>query len=211
MARQRNLKDWSLPGMVKDKQSVTRDWQAVDQPLVDGVAVIEVKNVPTNRGYLTEIYRGDWNLERGAVDQVFQTVLEPRAISAWHSHARTTDRLFASVGQILIVLYDGRQGSPTYRRLNQFRFGTVRPALVTVPAGVWHGVQNVSNSPSVLLNLVSDAYSYEHPDHYRLPVNSKEIPFQFHMEPQDALRQGDSSVDSGSGVEARQPTILHRK
>lgn len=187
MIRQKDTKDWSLPGMAKDKQSVTRDWQPFDQPLIDGVTVVEVKNVPTSRSYLTEIYRSDWGLAPGAVGQVFQTVLEPRAISAWHAHARTTDRLFASLGQILIVLYDGRRGSPTYGRLNQFRYGTVRPALVTVPARVWHGVQNSSNRPSVLLNLVSDAYSYDSPDHYRLPMNSEEIPFQFHIENQNSL------------------------
>jgi len=175
--------------MVKDRQSVTRDWQAVDQSLIDGVRIVEVKNVITSRGYLTEIYRTDWNLTPGQVAQVFQTTLEPGAISAWHAHAKTIDRLFVSSGLILIVLYDGRQGSPTYGQLNQFRFGSVRPALATVPAGIWHGVQNVASTPSMLLNLVSECYSYEDPDHYRLPVSSEEIPFKFQCGATGALER----------------------
>jgi dTDP-4-dehydrorhamnose 3,5-epimerase len=193
MNQRNSAQNWTLPGMVKDRQSVTRDWQVADQNLIDGVAVVEVKNVVTGRGYLTEIYRADWNLAPANVAQVFQTMLEPGTVSAWHAHAKTTDRLFAAYGRILIVLFDARQGSPTYGELNQFRFGGVRPALVTVPAGVWHGVQNVASAPSMLLNLVSDCYSYEDPDHYRLPMNTQEIPFQFQSNPSDALAQADNT------------------
>ena len=183
-----DAQNWALRGMVKDRQSVTRDWQAADQNLIDGVQVVEVKNVVTARGFLTEIYRADWNLAPGQVGQVFQTTLEPGGISAWHAHAGGIDRLFVSSGLILIVLYDGRRGSATYGRLNQFRFGSVRPALVTVPAGIWHGVQNIAGTPSLLLNLVSECYSYEDPDHYRLPMTSEEIPFKFQAGPTEALK-----------------------
>jgi dTDP-4-dehydrorhamnose 3,5-epimerase len=175
--------------MVRDKQSITRDWQTADRNLIDGVAVVETKNVMTTRGYLTEIYRTDWQLEPASVAQVFQTMLEPGAISAWHAHAATIDRLFVSTGQLQIVLYDARSGSPTQRQLNEFRFGSVRPALVTVPAGIWHGVKNIGSTPAVLLNLVSHAYDYENPDHYRLPVDSAEIPFRFTRGERDALEQ----------------------
>ncbi len=171
--------NWGLPGMTQDRQSVTRDWQAVDQSPIDGVTVVETKNVPLSRGHLTEIYRADWRLDPTAVAQVFQTTLEPGAVSAWHAHAQTTDRLFVSQGQIFIVLYDARRDSPTYGQLNRFIFGMVRPALVVVPAGVWHGVQNSPSGVGMLLNLVDRAYDYEQPDHYRLPFDSPEIPFQF--------------------------------
>jgi dTDP-4-dehydrorhamnose 3,5-epimerase len=190
--------------MVRDKQSITRDWQAVDQPLLDGVTVVEVKNVMSNRGFLTEIYRDDWQVDTAGVAQVFQTVLEPGAVSAWHAHGETTDRLFVSLGQMLIVLYDARRDSPSHGRLNQFRFGSVRPALVTVPVGVWHGVQNIASAPSVLLNLVSHAYSYEHPDHYRLPMDSAEIPFRFNSGTGDTFRHADAN-SPGNPLTNRKP------
>ncbi len=37
MNQRNNVQNWTLPGMVKDRQSVTRDWQIVDQHLIDGV------------------------------------------------------------------------------------------------------------------------------------------------------------------------------
>jgi dTDP-4-dehydrorhamnose 3,5-epimerase len=170
---------WRLAGAVKDQQSITARWTPSALRLIDGVTIHEVANVPKSNGYLTEIFRRDWGASRGEVDQVFQVVLDPGRISAWHAHANTTDRLFVSYGRIRIVLYDAREDSPTHGLLNEFRFGTIRPALVHVPARVWHGVQNVWDGPSILINVVDRAYDYEDPDHWRIPADSPEIPFRF--------------------------------
>ncbi len=78
-------------------------------------------------------------------------MLKPGGISAWHTHQKTVDRLFANHGLVKVVLYDARKNSPTFGRLNIFRIGTVRPALIIVPPGVWHGVQNISGEPAMLL------------------------------------------------------------
>jgi dTDP-4-dehydrorhamnose 3,5-epimerase len=171
--------DWYLDGMKQDGQSITRDWQLLNQKLIDGVAVKQVNNVPTGYGHLCEVYRADWQLDGGGVDQVFFSVLEPGGISGWHVHGKTIDRLFVAQGQMLIVLYDARQSSSTHGQVNQFRLGTVRPALVLVPPGVWHAVQNIGPAASLLINVVDHAYQYEQPDHYRLPLDSEEIPYRF--------------------------------
>lgn len=144
--------DWQLEGMAQDHASITQDWQMI-QNFIDGVMVKEVKNVPTGYGYLTEIYRADWELDKFGVDQVFQSVLEPGGISAWHAHAITTDRLFINYGRMRIVLYDSRKNSPTYGKINEFRIGTIRPAIVVIPPQVWHGVENISSQPSFLINV----------------------------------------------------------
>ena len=101
-----------IAGSVKDPQSITSDWE-YRRPLINGVAVKEVKNVPKENGALTEIYRADWGLDDKQVAQIFQVTIAPGGITAWHSHQHTTDRLFASFGTIKIVLFDARAGSPT--------------------------------------------------------------------------------------------------
>ena len=166
-------------GARQDRQSVTSDWNSLQEP-IEGVRVREVKNVPKGNGdLLCEVFRRDWLLDEGDVDQVFQSVMNPGSLSAWHAHQRTRDRLFVSQGLLRIVLYDARAGSPTCERINEFRFGAARPALLVIPPGVWHGVQNISNTPAVLLNLVDHAYCYEDPDHWRLPPDTEKIPFRF--------------------------------
>jgi dTDP-4-dehydrorhamnose 3,5-epimerase len=167
-----------MDGAVKDRQSITADWTPLIS-LLEGVRVREVKNVPKNNGTLTEIFRTDWQLDAGSVQQVFQTTMMPGGVSAWHAHRSTTDRLFVSLGLLKIVLYDAREASPSRGRVNEFRFGTERPALVVVPPGVWHGVQNIGDGPGLLLNLVDRAYRYEDPDHWRLPADTPKIPYSF--------------------------------
>jgi dTDP-4-dehydrorhamnose 3,5-epimerase len=83
---------WRLAGAVKDRQTITARWTPSAQQLIDGVTIREVLNVPKANGYLTEMYRGGWAESSGGIDQVFQVVLDPGAISAWHAHADTIDR-----------------------------------------------------------------------------------------------------------------------
>ncbi|MGV3756801.1 MAG: cupin domain-containing protein [Verrucomicrobiota bacterium] len=171
-----------LAGMIaesqKDGQSVTADWTQL-QTLIDGVKLREVKHVSKENGYLTEIFRKDWALDTGEVDQVFQVSLLPGGLSAWHTHAVTIDRLFVNSGLVKVVLYDARADSPTYKMVNVFRLGTVRPGLVVIPPGVWHGVQNLGGEAGLVLNLVDKAYNYENPDHWRLPWDTDKIPYRF--------------------------------
>jgi len=171
--------DSLLAHATKDGQSITVDW-VHPQELIDGVALKEPKNVCKASGdVLCEIFRADWALDSGTVDQVFQSTLLPGSITAWHAHRLTTDRLFVSSGLIQIVLYDDRSDSATRGLLNVFRYGTARPGLVVIPPGIWHGVQNISDMPALLLNLVDKAYQYDDPDHWRLPPDTDRIPYSF--------------------------------
>jgi dTDP-4-dehydrorhamnose 3,5-epimerase len=160
-----------------DPQLVRSDWSPVGIDEIDGVATKLITNVLTGDGYLTEMWRADWAIDDHGVDQVFQRVLHPGAISAWHTHLVTTDRLFCALGQILVVLFDARIGSSTHGTVSEYRLGERRPALISLPPGIYHGVRNIGPSAAVLLNAVDAAYDYEGPDHHRVPRDSTEIPY----------------------------------
>lgn len=170
---------WSIDSATKDARSITAQWNPSNQNFIDGVRIKEVKNVVKNNGFLTEIYRQDWELDSLTVDQIFQVSLLPGGISAWHAHEVTTDRIFVNTGLIKVVLYDARPESPTFGKIDEFRCGALRPMLIIVPPRVWHGVQNFTNEPAALLNIVDRAYQYDDPDHWRIPLDSPEIPYKF--------------------------------
>lgn len=171
-------KGWRLEGAVKARQSVTSEWDRTELTLIGGVKLREVKNVLTPDGSLVEVLREDWQLG-GEIAQVFQKNLSGGWVSAWHAHELTTDRLFVNWGQAKVVLYDARPESSTRGLVNELILGDARPALLVVPPGVWHGVQNLSSETTLLLNLVDRAYSYRDPDHWKLPPDSPEIPYRF--------------------------------
>jgi dTDP-4-dehydrorhamnose 3,5-epimerase len=166
-----------LPTMKQNKQSVTKDWDSLQQ-IIDGVVVQEVRSVLTDHGTLTELYRDHWD-NIGEVRHVFQESLPPNALTAWHLHLKTTDRIFIAFGIAKIVLYDARENSPTKGVINVFRFGAARSALVLIPPLVWHGVQNIGSTDALVLNLTDKPYTYEDPDHWSLPANTDQIPYSF--------------------------------
>lgn len=162
----------------RDRQSVTADWEVL-RDLIDGVTLKEVRHVTKSNGWVTELWRRDWDLDDLEVDQAFQVTLLPSHLSAWHVHYTTTDRLFVNRGYLKVVLFDGREDSPTHGRVNELHLGEPRPTLVVVPPGVWHGLKNVGDATASVLNIVDRAYDYEDPDHWRVPADCPEIPYRF--------------------------------
>ena len=167
-----------LAGARKDGPQVTSDWQKI-QPSIDGVVVREVLHVPRDHGVITEIYRPEWDASGFPVVHMYQSRLFPLAIGAWSCHAKTVDRLFINQGQVKLVLFDGRDDSPTRGRLMEIHVGDPRPAFVVVPIGVWHGLQNLGSTDALMVNMPSRAYDYADPDQFRLPYDSPEIPYSW--------------------------------
>jgi dTDP-4-dehydrorhamnose 3,5-epimerase len=170
---------WLLDDATRDTQTTDADWNPVTRRLIDGVVMRDVRNVLKSNGLLTEIFRRDWFDDEVRVDQVFQVIVESHGVSAWHAHEQAVDRLFVTEGRMRIVLYDAREDSPTFGLVNDLIVGLHRPALVIVPPKVWHGVQNLLDRPSALLNLPDRAYRYDAPDHWRVPSDTDRIPYRF--------------------------------
>ena len=170
---------WLFDGARRDAQSVTKEWVSKGQETLHGVVLKEMRPVVTGYGHLTEMLRSEWIPDNRKVDQVFVTSLLPGAVSAWHAHDKTTDRLFVAAGLVRIVLYDNRENSPSKGRINEFRLAPIRPALLVIPPRVWHGVQNMGREPAILINAVDHAYRYEDPDHWRVPADSPSVPYSF--------------------------------
>jgi dTDP-4-dehydrorhamnose 3,5-epimerase len=167
-----------MGGATRDRQSITADWTPVGRTLIDGVRVIEIRSVPKRGGFLTEVVRADW-LNGSVVGHVFQVTLPPGAVSAWHVHCDTTDRLFVMAGHVTLALYDARQDAATFGSVNEFELTIQRPQLVEVPPGVWHGLAVGGTTPAIILNLPDRPYAYEAPDHWRLPPDTNLIPYSF--------------------------------
>lgn len=165
-----------LAGAIKDAQQITPNWHLIEDG-IDGVHVHEVLHVPRAHGVITELYRPEWDPSGMPVVHAYQSRLYPGAIGAWSCHARTIDRLFVNQGSLRVVLFDGREDSRTHGRVHEVYVGDARPALIVVPVGVWHGLQNLGSADALVMNFPTQAYDYADPDHYRLPVDTPEIPY----------------------------------
>jgi dTDP-4-dehydrorhamnose 3,5-epimerase len=165
-----------LPGARKDGQLVTSDWAVLRTP-IHGVHLREVRHVPRDHGIVTEVFRPEWDPTGLPIVHIYQSRLFPGAIGAWSCHAKNVDRLFVNQGLIKVVLYDGREDSPTHGAINEIHVGDARPAMIVLPIGIWHGLQNLGTIDALVLNFPTRAYVYEDPDHWRLPMDTDQIPY----------------------------------
>ena len=79
-----------------------------------------------------------------------------------------------------MAMYDGRAASTTFGKVQVVHLSEAVATLVTIPPGVWHGIQNLQpDSPSGMINYFDEPYNPSDPDSWRLPPDSDEIPYSF--------------------------------
>ena len=146
--------------------------------MIDGVKTRKLRLIPDERGYLMEMLRSDWE-EFEKFGQVYVTAVYPGVVKGWHYHKIQTDHFICIHGMAKVVLYDGREGSPTYGEINEFFIGEQNPMLLKIPPGVMHGFKGISQEMTLIVNVPTELYNYEHPDEHRLPPHTDQIPYDW--------------------------------
>lgn len=146
--------------------------------MIEGVKLKELRVIPDERGRLMEILRSDDEMFK-KFGQVYMTTTYPQVVKAWHYHKIQDDNFAAIKGMVKVVLYDGREDSPTRGEVNEFFVGEHNPLLIHVPKGVYHGWKCIGEEEAIVVNCPTEKYNYEQPDEYRLPYDTAEIPYDW--------------------------------
>jgi dTDP-4-dehydrorhamnose 3,5-epimerase len=139
---------------------------------IEGIRYRLARPVSHQHGHLTEVYRDDWSLTDAALVQVTMTTTFPGRVRAWGLHRFTIDRLFAATGSLMIICYDARRSSSTYRSINEFMLGGRNQGIVVIPPGVYHGWKNVGNDEATIISMPSQLYDHDAPDRLELAWDS---------------------------------------
>jgi dTDP-4-dehydrorhamnose 3,5-epimerase len=162
----------------RDPQTVTPEGRAV-QELLDGVRIRPAVTHLDERGSVCELYSPAWGFTEEPLVYVYQTTVRPGRVKGWVLHLEQDDRLCFLWGDVKVVLYDAREDSPTFGKLNVHHFGETNRALLRIPRGVYHAIQNVGEATVAFVNMPTRPYRHEDPDKYRLPLDTDEIPYTF--------------------------------
>jgi len=146
--------------------------------MIEGVRTRKLRRIPDERGYLMEMLRSDWE-EFQQCGQVYVTAVYPGVVKGWHFHKLQTDYFICVAGMAKVVLYDGREDSPTHGEVNEFFMGTQNPMLLVIPPGVMHGFKGISPEITLIVNVPTELYDYDEPDEYRLPAHTDKIPYDW--------------------------------
>jgi len=146
--------------------------------VIEGVKTKTLKVIPDQRGRLMEILRNDDEIFV-KFGQVYLTTAYPGIVKGWHYHKIQVDNFICLSGTIQLVLYDARKDSPTYKEVNEFFMGLPNPILVQIPPYVYHGFRALGAQEGLMLNVPSEVYRYDTPDEFRIPFDSKEVPYNW--------------------------------
>jgi len=146
--------------------------------MIDGVKVKKLKVVPDERGRLMEILRADDEIFE-KFGQVYMTTAFPGVVKAWHYHKQQTDNFTCIKGKMRLGLYDARENSPTFGKVEEYIISLDDPMLVQIPKEVYHGFKCISDEEAVVINTVTVPYDSANPDEYRVDAYDNNIPFDW--------------------------------
>jgi dTDP-4-dehydrorhamnose 3,5-epimerase len=163
---------------VKDAQTVTEAGERIG-PEIDGVVVRPLSTLADERGEICELYRPSWGVHPDPLVHAYLTSVRPGFVKGWVMHERQDDRIACLFGRMRWVLFDGREESRSAGVVMALTITERNRALLTIPAGVWHAVENAGESDAAFVNLPTRPYDHADPDKYRLPLDTDAIPFRF--------------------------------
>ena len=91
--------------------------------MIDGVKTKKLRVIPDERGRLMEILRKDDEIFE-KFGQVYLSSTYPGVVKGWHMHQKQADNICCVHGMVKLVIYDGREDSPTKGRIDEFFIGS---------------------------------------------------------------------------------------
>jgi len=144
--------------------------------MIDGVQITPKRIIADERGSVMHVLRSDQPQYKGFGEVYFSTV-KPGVVKAWKLHTRMTMNIIVPCGCLRFVLFDARENSPTYGKLQDVVIGENNYSLLTVPPGIWNGFRGESDQTSFLVNCSNILHEPE--EGLRLDADDPSIPYKW--------------------------------
>jgi dTDP-4-dehydrorhamnose 3,5-epimerase len=146
--------------------------------MIDGVLVVPLKRIPDERGtVLHMLKRTDPHfIEFG---EIYFSTIYPGVVKGWHKHAEMTLNYACIHGRIKLVLFDGREGSPTKGELTEIFLGPDNHSLVQIPPGIWNGFKGMGSEMAIVANCCT--HPHDPSRSLRLDPFDNDIPYDWEI------------------------------
>jgi dTDP-4-dehydrorhamnose 3,5-epimerase len=158
-----------------DVQTVTPAGEATARG-IDGVVVHRPVTHVDHRGWVFEMHNFDPALGSEPLVWVYADMVRPGQVKGWARHEVKIDRYTLISGDLLMLLHDGREDSPTHGITQPVLLSQVGARQIRIPVGVWHLIANVGTDETYFVNMPTEPYHHEHPDRILLPWDTDELP-----------------------------------
>ncbi len=171
------MKNLTAKDIVLDASKLIYPADYSEQENIEGVRIIDLKNIPAEEGDFSEILRiKNGNLEniKGfKLAQINRTTLIPGSIKAWHLHYRQDEIWYVSpLDHLLAGLWDVRTKSPSVGKTMRVVLGGGSAHMLYIPKGVAHGSAIFTSKPVELYVFVNQQFNLKKADEKRIPWDS---------------------------------------
>jgi dTDP-4-dehydrorhamnose 3,5-epimerase len=145
---------------------------------IHDVTVTPLRRIPDERGAVFHMLREDSPVfER--FGEIYFSLAYPGVVKGWHQHSRMTLNYAVPVGMVKLVLYDGREDSPTSGVVQELHMGELNYVLVTIPPFVWNGFKGEGDNPALVANCATVAH--DPGEISRMDPFENEIPYDWSL------------------------------
>lgn len=159
----------------KDAATVTPDGRSM-APTIDGVRTRSTPLHVDHRGTLFEIFEGLGSYWDEPVVYAYQFSVAPHQKKGWGVHDEKIDRYTVISGEVHVMLWDDRDGSPTRGVVQRVVLSERALRQVSIPVGVWHLNLNLGDTEAFVINFPTQVYHHGSPDRRLLDWDDPVVP-----------------------------------
>lgn len=148
--------------------------------MIKGVLIKPLKQIPDERGKVMHMLRSD-DPHFTRFGEIYFSVVYPGVVKGWHVHKKMTLNYAVVSGIIKLVLYDGRQKSPTRGQLQEIFMGEDNYVLVKIPPGITNGFKGLGSKPAIVANCADLAHDPK--EIIRIDPFDNDIPYSWGLKP----------------------------
>ena len=145
---------------------------------IDGVRIIPLKQVVDERGKVMHMLKAT-DPHFTQFGEIYFSCAWPGTVKAWHIHKSMTLNNAVISGRAKLVLYDGREDSPTKGQIQEIFLGEDHYCLVQIPPGIANGYKAYGDKLVILANCATEPHDPE--EIVRLDPFTNAIPYDWDL------------------------------
>jgi len=136
--------------------------------MIEGLHIVNLKIIKANEGrVLHGLKKSEVQFNKFG-EAYFSTIYKDK-VKAWKKHNKMSLNLIVPLGEIRFIIYDDRNLSSTYGKIEEIILSDQSYKRLTIPPKVWVGFQGCYEGESFLLNVADMEHDPSEVD--RLDVN----------------------------------------
>lgn len=144
---------------------------------IHDLRLISLKQIVDQRGAVFHYLRSDDKNFNG-FGEAYYSKVNSGVVKGWKYHKEVCQHFCVPVGEIKIVIYDGRLDSPSLGCVDEILLNdSSNYSRLSIPPRLWYSFKCISETSSLLANIINQVH---HPDESEtLPIDTEFIPYDW--------------------------------